>query len=78
MAGFFLRPGKYDMPAGPADPQYLHLLYRSPAPKVADEIKKNYISWGHYKSGHMVYIDQPSAAKYHADPVKFVQASLPK
>jgi len=26
----------------------------------------------------MVYIDQPSAAKYHADLVKFVQASLPK
>jgi carboxypeptidase C (cathepsin A) len=46
--------------------------------KVADEIKKNNISWGHYESGHMVYIDQPSAAKYHADLVKFVQASLPK
>jgi hypothetical protein len=26
----------------------------------------------------MVYIDQPSAARYHADLVKFVQASLPK
>jgi hypothetical protein len=26
----------------------------------------------------MVYIDQPSAAKYHADLVKFVEASLPK
>jgi carboxypeptidase C (cathepsin A) len=46
--------------------------------KVSDEIKKHNISVGYYESGHMVYIDQPSAAKYHADLVKFVQASLPK
>jgi carboxypeptidase C (cathepsin A) len=46
--------------------------------KVSDEIKKNNISTGYYESGHMVYIDQPAAAKYHADLVKFVQASLPK
>ncbi len=46
--------------------------------KVSDEIKKNNIATGHYESGHMVYIDQPSAAKYHADLVKFVQASTPK
>jgi len=46
--------------------------------KVSDEIKKHNISVGYYESGHMVYIDQPSAARYHADLVKFVQASLPK
>ena len=46
--------------------------------KVSDEIKKHNISAGYYESGHMVYIDQPSAARYHADLVKFVQASLPK
>ena len=46
--------------------------------KVSDEVKKNNISMGYYESGHMVYIDQPSAAKYHADLVKFVQGALPK
>lgn len=46
--------------------------------KVSDEIKKHNISVGYYESGHMVYIDQPSAARYHADLVKFVQASLPR
>jgi carboxypeptidase C (cathepsin A) len=46
--------------------------------KVSDEIKKNNISLGYYEAGHMVYIDRPSADKYHADLVKFVQASLPK
>ncbi len=46
--------------------------------KVSDEIKKNNISSGYYESGHMVYIDQPSAAKYHADLEKFVQSALPK
>ncbi len=46
--------------------------------KVSDEIKKNNIATGYYESGHMVYIDQRAAAKYHADLVKFVQASMPK
>jgi carboxypeptidase C (cathepsin A) len=46
--------------------------------KVSDEIKKNNISMGYYEAGHMVYIDQPSAAQYHADLVKFVQGALPK
>jgi carboxypeptidase C (cathepsin A) len=46
--------------------------------RVADEIKKNNISLGYYESGHMVYIDQTAAAKYHADLVKFVKDSLPK
>jgi len=46
--------------------------------KVSDEIRKNNIQLGYYASGHMVYIDQTAAAKYHADLVKFVQASLPK
>jgi carboxypeptidase C (cathepsin A) len=46
--------------------------------KVSDTIKKNNISLGYYESGHMVYIDQPSAAKYHADLVKFVQDALAK
>jgi carboxypeptidase C (cathepsin A) len=33
---------------------------------------------GYYEAGHMVYIDQPSAAKFHADLEKFVRASLPE
>src|SRR5580704_9590379 len=46
--------------------------------KASDEIKKNNISMGYYEAGHMVYIDLPSAAKYHADLVKFVQGAMPK
>jgi carboxypeptidase C (cathepsin A) len=46
--------------------------------KVSDTIKKNNISLGYYESGHMVYIDQPSASKYHADLVKFVQEAMAK
>jgi carboxypeptidase C (cathepsin A) len=46
--------------------------------KVSDDVKKNNVALGYYEAGHMVYIDQPSATKYHADLVKFVQASLPK
>lgn len=46
--------------------------------RVSDEVRKNNISLGYYESGHMVYIEQRSAAKYHADLVKFVQDSLPK
>jgi carboxypeptidase C (cathepsin A) len=46
--------------------------------KVSDDIRKNNTATGYYEAGHMVYIDQPSAAKYHADLVKFAQASMPK
>ena len=46
--------------------------------KVSDEVKKNNISYGYYEAGHMVYIDQPSAAKYHADLEKFVKGAMPK
>ncbi len=46
--------------------------------KVSDEIKKKNISVGYYESGHMVYIDQAAAAKYHADLVRFVADSLPR
>jgi len=46
--------------------------------KVSDEIKKNNISLGYYEAGHMVYIDRPSADKYHADLEKFVAGALPK
>jgi carboxypeptidase C (cathepsin A) len=69
----FVGMGYYDFacPFFPVEWTVAHL-------KVSDEIKKNNISLGYYESGHMVYIDQPSAAKYHADLVKFVQASLPK
>jgi carboxypeptidase C (cathepsin A) len=69
----FVGMGYYDFacPFYPVEWTIAHL-------KVSDEIKKNNISTGYYEAGHMVYIDQPSAAKYHADLVKFVQASLPK
>jgi len=33
---------------------------------------------GYYESGHMVYIDQTPATKYHADLEKFVKSALPK
>ena len=46
--------------------------------KVSDEIRSHNISTGYYEAGHMVYIDLPSAEKYHADLVRFVQASMPK
>ncbi|SPE26988.1 Peptidase S10, serine carboxypeptidase [Candidatus Sulfopaludibacter sp. SbA3] len=69
----FVGMGYYDFacPFYPVEWTIAHL-------KASDEIKKNNISLGYYESGHMVYIDQPAAAKYHADLVKFVQASLPK
>jgi carboxypeptidase C (cathepsin A) len=40
-------------------------------------VKKNNIDRGYYASGHMVYIDQAQAAKYHADLAAFVRASVP-
>ncbi|HEX7486055.1 MAG TPA: hypothetical protein VF332_07880 [Vicinamibacterales bacterium] len=69
----FVGMGYYDFacPFYPVEWTLAHL-------KVSDEIKTHNISVGYYESGHMVYIDQPSAAKYHVDLVKFVQASLPK
>jgi carboxypeptidase C (cathepsin A) len=69
----FVGMGYYDFacPFYPVEWTLAHL-------KVSDEIKKNNISQGYYESGHMVYIDQKAAAKYHADLVKFVQDSLPK
>ena len=69
----FVGMGYYDFacPFYPVEWTLAHL-------KVSDEIKAHNISVGYYESGHMVYIDQAAAAKYHADLVKFVQASLPK
>ncbi len=69
----FVGMGYYDFacPFYPVEWTIAHL-------KVSDAIKKNNISLGYYESGHMVYIDQPSAAKYHADLMKFVQDSLAK
>jgi carboxypeptidase C (cathepsin A) len=69
----FVGMGYYDFacPFFPVEWTVAHL-------KVSDEVKKNNISVGYYESGHMVYIDQPAAAKYHADLVKFVQGAMPK
>jgi len=69
----FVAMGYYDFacPFYPVEWTLAHL-------NVSDEIKKNSISTGYYEAGHMVYIDQPSAAKYHGDLVRFVQAALPK
>jgi carboxypeptidase C (cathepsin A) len=69
----FVGMGYYDFatPFYPVEWTLAHL-------KVSDEIKKNNISLGYYESGHMVYIDLPTAAKYHADLVAFVKSSLPK
>ncbi len=69
----FVGMGYYDFacPFYPVEYTLAHL-------KVSDEVKKNNISTGYYAAGHMVYIDQPSAAKYHADLVKFVKDALPK
>ncbi len=46
--------------------------------RVSDEVKKNNIMTGYYESGHMVYIDQKVAAKYHADLERFAKGALPK
>ena len=46
--------------------------------KVSDEVKKNNIMTGYYESGHMVYIDQTAAAKYHKDLERFVEGAVPK
>jgi carboxypeptidase C (cathepsin A) len=46
--------------------------------RVSDEVKKKNISSGYYEAGHMVYIDLPTAAKYHADLEKFVKSALPQ
>jgi carboxypeptidase C (cathepsin A) len=69
----FVGMGYYDFacPFYPVEWTIAHL-------KVSDEIKKNNIALGYYESGHMVYIDQQAAARYHADLVKFVRDSLPK
>ena len=45
---------------------------------VSDEVKKNNVTTGYYESGHMVYIDQKVAAKYHEDLEKFAKSALPK
>jgi carboxypeptidase C (cathepsin A) len=69
----FVGMGYYDFatPFFPVEWTIAHL-------KVSDEVKKNNISLGYYASGHMVYIDLPSAAKYHDDLVAFVKSALPK
>jgi carboxypeptidase C (cathepsin A) len=46
--------------------------------KASDEVKKNNIMTGYYESGHMVYIDQTAAEKYHKDLERFVQGAVPK
>ena len=46
--------------------------------RVSDNVRKNNIFRGYYESGHMVYIDQAEAAKYHADLVKFVKDASAK
>ena len=69
----FVGMGYYDFacPFFPVEWTIAHL-------NVSEEVKKNNISVGYYEAGHMVYIDQPSAAKFHADLEKFVRASLPE
>lgn len=69
----FVGMGYYDFacPFYPVEWTLAHL-------KVSDEVRKHNISVGYYEAGHMVYIDQAAAARYHADLVKFVQESLPK
>jgi carboxypeptidase C (cathepsin A) len=69
----FVGMGYYDFacPFYPVEWTIAHL-------RVSDEVKKNNISTGYYESGHMVYIDQAVAAKYHADLEKFAKGALPK
>ena len=67
----FVANGYYDLATPFAATQYTmdHLGERS----LNDRITMAY-----YESGHMVYIDQPAAAKYHADLVKFVEGAVPQ
>ncbi|HUA84828.1 MAG TPA: hypothetical protein VMB85_13275 [Bryobacteraceae bacterium] len=69
----FVGMGYYDFacPFFPVEWTIAHL-------KASDEVKKHNISYGYYEAGHMVYIDRPSAEKYHADLVRFVQSAVPK
>lgn len=69
----FVGMGYYDFacPFYPVEWTIAHL-------KVSEAVKKNNISYGYYEAGHMVYIDQVAAAKYHADLAKFVQGALPQ
>ncbi len=69
----FVGMGYYDFacPFYPMEWTLAHL-------KASSEVKKNNISAGYYEAGHMVYIDQPSAAKYHADLERFVAGALPQ
>lgn len=69
----FVGMGYYDFacPFYPVEWTLAHL-------KVSDEVKKNNIMTGYYESGHMVYIDQPAAAKYHKDLERFVEGAVPK
>ncbi|MDE3198875.1 MAG: peptidase S10 [Acidobacteriota bacterium] len=68
----FVGMGYYDFacPFYPVEWTLAHL-------KVSDDIRKHNIETGYYEAGHMVYIDQPSAARYHNDLVRFVKDSLP-
>ena len=69
----FVGMGYYDFacPFYPVEWTLAHL-------KVSDEVKKNNIMTGYYESGHMVYIDQTAAAKYHKDLERFVEGAVPK
>ena len=69
----FVGMGYYDFacPFYPVEWTLAHL-------KASPAVKKNNISLGYYEAGHMVYIDSPSAAKYHADLVKFVHGAVPQ
>jgi len=69
----FVGMGYYDFacPFYPVEWTIAHL-------KVSDEVKKHNIMTGYYESGHMVYIDQTAAAKYHKDLERFVEGAVPK
>ena len=40
------------------------------------EMRKN-VSWGYYQSGHMLYIDSDSSAKFKKDVGEFLTSAIP-
>lgn len=65
----FVGAGYFDMatPFGAAEWTFSHL-------GVAPEIQ-SHVTFGYYESGHMVYMHQPSLAKFKSDLVKFYNES---
>ena len=66
----FVGAGYYDLatPFGAAEWTFSHL-------NLSPELQ-SHVTFGYYESGHMVYVNQPSLAKFKSDLAKFYRESL--